>query len=177
MLKIKKKSKNFNFVEKNIRKMTFGVLTTADKNGIPHSAGILYGVSPPKSKFSLFCLTGTNYKKVRNIKENPNIAFVIPYPHHLLRFVPASCVQFQGKAEILPFDNTEAQEAFINKNILKMNLKQAESMDGDKSDLVFIKIKPNQKIFCYGLGISLRELSKNVEIGGYTVLIPAERYQ
>ena len=176
MFKTKKDIRNFEFVEKKIRKMTFGILTTVNSNGIPHSVGMLYGVSSPKAKFSLYCLTGKNYKKVRNIKENPNIAFVIPYPHHLLRFVPSSCVQFQGKAETLSFDNPEAQEAFSKRNILKMNIKQAESMDADTNDLVFIKIKPNQKIFCYGLGISLRELSKNVESGGYSVLIPAERY-
>lgn len=40
---------------------------------------------------------------------------------------------------------------------------------------VFIKIKPKKKIFCYGLGLSLRQLRKEHERGGITVIIPPER--
>lgn len=45
------------FVEKQIRKKTFGILMTVNEDGTPHTAGILYGASPPSSKFALYCLT------------------------------------------------------------------------------------------------------------------------
>ena len=48
-----KKEFTFEFVEKHVRKKSFGILTTIDRKGRPHSTGIVYGVSPPESKFSL----------------------------------------------------------------------------------------------------------------------------
>ncbi|MFX1326079.1 MAG: pyridoxamine 5'-phosphate oxidase family protein, partial [Promethearchaeota archaeon] len=168
-----RKSLDFEFVEQEIRKKTFGILSTIDQNGKSHSTGIIYSVSLPESKFSLFILTENNYKKVINIKNDNSVSFVIPFPHHLLRFVPSSCVQFQGTGEILPFTNREAQNAFEDgPKILKMNIKQARKMNPKQQKAVFIKITPNSKIFCYGLGYSLIKLRKDVEIGSYSVIIP-----
>ncbi|MHA2165795.1 MAG: pyridoxamine 5'-phosphate oxidase family protein, partial [Candidatus Hodarchaeales archaeon] len=95
---------SFSFVEKQVRKKTFGVLTTINRDGTPHTTGILYGVSLPSSKFALFCLTSKNYKKVRNIERNPNISFLIPFPHYYIRFAPASIVTFQGTIDFLSVD-------------------------------------------------------------------------
>ncbi len=163
----------FEFVEKQLRKRTFGILSTADSEGRPHSTGVLYGISA-EPKFLFFILTVKNYKKVRNIKTNPHVSFVVPFPHYYLRFVPDSTVQIQGIAEIVPFNDPEAQKAFSQKRILKMMLEQSYKSD-IRDELVFIKIKPNRKIFCYGLGVGIMELQKNVERGGYTVTIPEER--
>jgi len=170
-----KKVKNFEFIEKYIRKMTFGILTTVDKNGIPHSTGMLYGVSPPGAKFCLYCITEDNYKKVRNIKENPHVAFAIPYPHHLLRFVPSSCIQFSGTAELKPSDDSEGRNAFSANTILKSNLKEVDKGEIPIDKVVFIKIKPEKKIFCYGVGISLMKLARDHGSGMYSVEIPPER--
>ncbi len=173
---MKTSTPNFEFIESEIRKKTFGVLSTIDQNGYSHSTGIIYGVSSPESKFSLYILTENSYKKVKNIKNNNSISFVIPFPHHLLRFVPSSCVQFQGTGKIIPFTNTEAQHAFQNSSkILKLNLQQANQLNSKEQKSVFIKITPNSKLFCYGLGYSLMKLRKNVEIGSYSVIIPSER--
>jgi nitroimidazol reductase NimA-like FMN-containing flavoprotein (pyridoxamine 5'-phosphate oxidase superfamily) len=167
---------SFEFIEAEVRKKTFGILSTIDQDGRSHSTGIIYAISPPGSKFSLYILTDRTYKKVKNIQQNSSVSFVIPFPHHLLRFVPSSCVQFQGRAEILPYEDSEAQEAFkIGKKMLAMNLKQAIKEDPGGEYTVFIKIIPNQKIFCYGLGISLMQLQKDVEIGSYSVTIPEGR--
>jgi len=162
----------FDFVEEQLRKKTFGILSTTDPKGKPHSTGVLYGISA-RPKFFFFILTGRNYKKVRNIKANPHVSFVVPFPHYYLRFVPDSTVQIQGTAEIVPLDDSEAQKAFSQKRILKMML--AQSNKSDSRDYVFIKIKPSRKIFCYGLGIGMRELRESVESGGYTVIIPEEK--
>jgi nitroimidazol reductase NimA-like FMN-containing flavoprotein (pyridoxamine 5'-phosphate oxidase superfamily) len=179
-MKKKKKSNptpRFEFIEKELRRKTFGILSTIDQNGKSHSTGIIYAISPPQSKFSLYILTEKNYKKVRNVQFNSSVSFVVPFPHYILRFVPSSCIQFQGKAEILPFRDSEAQQAFeLGSKMLKMNLKQAIETDPTGDQIVFIKITPNQKIFCYGLGLSLMQLRKNVEIGSYSVIIPNKRF-
>jgi general stress protein 26 len=182
-MKKKEKEKNtpdtppFEFVEAEVRQKTFGILSTIDQDGKSHSTGILYAISPPESKFSLYILTDRSYKKVRNVQHNSSVSVVIPFPHHLLRFVPSSCVQFQGTAKILSYEDSEAQQAFkMGKRMLKMNLEQAIEEDPTGENIVFIKIIPNQKIFCYGLGISLMQLRKDVEIGSYSVIIPKERY-
>ena len=167
---------SFEFVEAEIRKKTFGILSTIDQKGKSHSTGIIYAISPPGSIFSLYILTDRTYKKVKNIRHNSSVSFVIPFPHHFLRFVPSSCVQFQGTAEILPYEDSEAQQAFkMGNKMLMMNLKQAIKEDPIGEYTVFIKIIPNQKIFCYGLGISLMKLQKDVEIGSYSVRIPERR--
>jgi len=100
---LNEKEFNFSFVEKQIRKKSFGVLTTINKNGTPHTTGILYGVSPTSSKFALYSLTSKNYKKVRNIKRDPRVSFLIPFPHYYIRFAPSSTVTFQGIPMVLYF--------------------------------------------------------------------------
>jgi len=164
---------NFEFIEKQIRKKSFGILGTVDQEGNSHSTAILYVVAPPTSTFSLYLLTRSSYKKVKNIKINPSVSFVIPFPHHVFRFVPASCIQFQGIAELLPIDNIEARESFKKgSRILKMNLAQVSKLPNMENDAIFIKVIPKQTLFCYGLGYSLMELRKNFENGAYSVTIP-----
>jgi general stress protein 26 len=162
----------FEFVEKQLRKKTFGILSTADLEGKPHSTGVLYAIS--SEKFLFFILTARGYKKVRNIEANPYVSLVVPFPHYFLRFVPDSTVQIQGIAEIVPFDDPEAQKAFSQRRILKMMLERSCRLN-IKDELVFIKIKPNRKIFCYALGMGIMELWKNLESGEYAVTIPEER--
>ena len=167
---------NFEFIEKQIRKRSFGIISTIDKSGLSHSTGIVYAIASPKVQFALYILTHRNYKKVKNIEINDSVSFVIPFPHHILRFVPSSCVQFQGKAEILPFSDKDALESFNSgSKILKMNLKEVTKRNDKGEGVVFIKLIPNRKLFCYGLGFSLNELRKNIETGSYIVTIPQER--
>ena len=170
-----KKIPNFEFIKKELRKKTYGILSTIDQNGNSHSTSIVYAVSPPESKFALYILTEKHYKKVKNVENNNSISFVIPFTHHFLRFVPANCVQFQGNGEIVPYNNSEAQQAFINgPKILKMNIKQVGKMNSENEDPVFIKILPKKNLYCYGVGLSLMELRKNIESGSYSVLIPQD---
>ncbi|MFX0011664.1 MAG: pyridoxamine 5'-phosphate oxidase family protein [Candidatus Hermodarchaeota archaeon] len=170
------KKQNFEFIEKQIRKRTFGILSTIDQNGLSHSTGIIYAIAPSKAQFALYVITHRNYKKVKNIEKNNSVSFVIPFPHHVLRFVPASCVQFQGSAEILPFSNKDAQDSFNSgSKILKMNFNEVNKRNDKEEGVVFIKIIPNRKLSCYGLGFSLIELRKNIESGSYSVTIPQDR--
>ena len=164
---------SFSFVEKQVRKKTFGVLTTINRDGTPHTTGILYSVSPPSSKFALFCLTSKNYKKVRNIERNPNISFLIPFPHYYIRFAPASIVTFQGTIDFLSVDTPGLKELFSKKRILRLITKQIQS--GEPENMTFLRIKPKAKVLCHGLGINIFKMRKGHSKGGYSVKIPENR--
>ncbi|RLI58527.1 MAG: hypothetical protein DRO87_05480 [Candidatus Thorarchaeota archaeon] len=164
-------TRDFASVEQQVRKKTFGILSTIDKSGRPHSTGILYGVSSPDTHFALYILAGANYVKVRNIRRDPRVSLVVTFPRYYLRFVPASYVMFRGTAEILPFDDHDGRAAFQGSRILRMNL----NMDVDSKNLVFIRIRPEPHVVCYGLGIGLMEFRNHPENAGYSVTIPASR--
>jgi len=171
---MKTRSFSFNYVEKQIRKKTFAILTTVSPKDRPQSTGILFGVSPPTSKFAIYMFTSRKYAKVRNIKKNPFVSLIIPFPHYWLQFVPASTVRLQGSAELVSADNSEALTVFRQKRILRMILPYQDQPD-TMEEYIFIKLKPDEKVFCYGLGMGVMELRKTHTAGGYTVKIPSER--
>lgn len=109
---------------------------------------------------------------MKNINGNENIALVIPFPHHILRFVLASAVQFQGKAELLDINDIEARKSFSTSRILKFNLQRTTEI----VESVFIKIKPNQKFHVYGLGYGVMEMRYNHVSGNYSITIPEDRF-
>ncbi|MFX1481955.1 MAG: pyridoxamine 5'-phosphate oxidase family protein [Promethearchaeota archaeon] len=164
---------SFESVEEAIRKKTFGVLTTIDSKVRPHSTGIIYSVGPPDSLFALYIITGAKYAKVRNIKGNPNVSLVVTFPHYWVRFAPASYVMFRGTAELVPYTDQDAQWAMAQTRIGRMNL-QTEAEDS-QVDFVFIKITPEPRVFCYGLGYSLMDLRGDHTAASYRVTIPKNR--
>jgi hypothetical protein len=164
---------DFNFVERQVRKKTFGVISTIDSKGRPHSTGIIYAVGPPESPFALYSIVGEKYAKVRNLKRNPNVSLVVTFPHYWIRFAPASYAMFRGTAEIVPFENPDAQWAMSQTRIGRMNL-QTEA-DASGADYVFIKINPEPTVFCYGLGHSIMEMRGDHTNMGYKVTIPEGR--
>ncbi|MHA1148603.1 MAG: pyridoxamine 5'-phosphate oxidase family protein [Promethearchaeota archaeon] len=167
-----KKNITFDFIEEQVRSKTYGILSTINPDGYPHSTSIIYAVSPPESNFCLYCISSKNYRKVKNIQNNEKIAFVIPFPHHVMRFVPANAVHFQGKASLLPIDDSEARKSFNSSKILRFNLERTAEL----VDSIFIKIIPNQKFHIYGLGYGMMEMRKNHVSGNYTIMIPNNRY-
>jgi len=90
----------------------------------------------------------------------------------MLRSVPSSCIQIQGTAEILSLDDNEARLTFQRNKTLKSNFKQ---VDDSKNNVVFIKITPDEKIHCFGVGIKLMELKRAHTAGNYSVVIPSNR--
>ena len=163
----------FEFVEKKVRKKTFGVLTTIDTKGRPHSTGIVYAVESPEKPFALYSIVGEKYAKVRNIKRNPNVSLVVTFPHHWIRFAPASYVMFRGTAEILPDDDADGRWAMSQTRIGRMNLQtEAESIG---TEIVYIKMTPEPTVFCFGVGYGLMELRGHIETAMYKVTIPEDR--
>ncbi len=115
-------------------------------------------------------LTLESYVKVRNVRANPDATLVVPFPHRLLSFVPANCVTFRGRAEIVPRTDPDGGWAFRQRRIRRDNaawLADAEA--------VFIKLTPEPKVLCYGLGIGLNRLRRRHTAGSYRTFIPPGR--
>ena len=152
-------------------------IVRVDKDNKPNSTGMWYVISPPDSKFAFYMNTRQKSKKIRNIMQNPNVSFIVPFPHHFLRIIPSSTIEFRGIAKVLPLDSAEAISGFNEKYLLRKGLEKytKEKQDSDDTDNVFVKIIPNNKVFCFGIGLSLLELKNNHEKGIFTVLIPSKR--
>ncbi|MCL4436257.1 MAG: pyridoxamine 5'-phosphate oxidase family protein [Thaumarchaeota archaeon] len=147
----------FAYVEKQLRRKNYGVLSTVTPKGRAHSAGVAYGVSPPGSPLRLYLISRPSLKKPRNIKTNPNVSFTVPFPHYLLRMVPPSSIKFQGTAEILSINDPEARQVFNSSLVLRRSLKY----DLKIGESIFIRIVPAKKIFSWGLGASICQLLRN----------------
>jgi len=162
----------FDIVEREVRKKTFGVISTVDSKGRPHSTGIIYAVSPPGERLAFYIVTQSRAAKVRNIEGNPNVSLVVTFPHHFLRFIPDSTVMFRGKADILSLDDEGAQQAFGQKAMTRMNLKVDSEV---LKESVVIRIRPSKSVYCYGVGIGLNTMRKDPTAARYKVTIPPDR--
>ena len=163
----------FDFIEKKVRRKTFGVLTTIDSKGRPHSTGIVYATGPPEKPFALYSIVGAKYAKVRNIQRNPNFSLVVTFPHYWIRFAPASYVMFRGTAEILPDDNPDGHWAMSQTRIGRMNLQTTAEEIG--TELAFIKMTPEPTVFCFGVGMGVMEIRGDHANSAYKVIIPENR--
>lgn len=164
----------FAYVERLLRRKNFGVLTTITREGKPHSIGVVYAVSPSPEPFCIYLITRLVLKKARNIQYNPNISFVVPFPHYVFRIIPPACIQFEGKATLVPIDNPIALKAFQNAIVLRRSM--IHSIDLGES--TFIRIVPDDKIFSFGIGATiwqflLRSQNKNLE--NFYVTVPENR--
>ena len=175
MVALNKLSRELSFdrVEREIRDRSFGVLSTISVDHRPHSTGVLYGVSLRDRPFALYVTTSRDNKKARNIARNPNVSFTIPIPRRLLRFLPPHCVQFQGTAQILSFEDEDAGNAFSQSLVLREVLKLERNHVGLKA--IFIRIQPDPMIFTYGLGLTFFELLRNIRGASARVRIPESR--
>ena len=167
---------NFDLVEKELRKRSFGVLGTVTEEGGSHSVGVVYGVSPPGGPFEIYVMTRRHLRKVRNIAANPNVSLVIPLTRGLLWFLPPPCIQLQGKAEILDWKDEAGTKAFhaffMGRRILR---KYEASYRRGETRTCFLRITPGPEIFTYMVGYPVWEMSQRMESGSGKVEIPNYR--
>lgn len=154
-------SLSFDRVEKDLRKRTFGVLSTLTERGAPHATGVVYAVSAPDEPLALFVTTRTTNRKVRNLRARPDVAFVVPVPHRFLPAFPPRAIQFLGTATVLDADDEGANRAFASSWFLRRILVTERRIVAEGQDLCFIRIRPEGKLFTYGMGMSvLRNLRR-----------------
>ncbi len=151
----------YEYVIKQLRRKSFGILSTVSPRDWSQSTGIIYGVSSSKHELSIWIITSKDAIKTKNIQQNPHVSFVVPFPRRFLSFVPPGVIHFQGKAEILPIDNQQGYNVFQQNRILRMNYRLSENVE---SIPVFIRIKPHKKVNCYMIGVGILEILRNPEI-------------
>jgi general stress protein 26 len=149
-------------VQRAIAKQSACVLATSSAKNRPHAVVVLYAAVD----LSVYCVVGEDTIKVRNVRENPNVAVSIPvrkYP-----FAPPMAVQFQGTGEVLPKDDPHIQE------LLKAGrLKRITTLNAlDNPHACFIKVTPRRRISSYGLGVSLLRVLRDPTQGTRSVELP-----
>lgn len=159
----------FEYVVKQLRKKNFGVFTTLSPQSRPHSVGVVYAISPSNQPFGIYLITRSVLKKAKNLQNNPNISFAVPFPRFLFRMIPAPCIQFQGKAEIISIHDPIASKAFQSSIVLRRSTELGQS--------IFIKIVPDDKIFCFGIGTSIWNFliqSRSRKLKNFYVMVPSK---
>lgn len=165
----------FAVVLNQLRKRNFAVLSTADEEGNPHSAGVNYGVSRPGRDFALYVMTRKHLKKARNIARNPRVSLVIPVTRRLLWFLPPPTIQMRARAEILDWTDEEGTEVFrhfwMGRRILEA---YNESQRRGETRICFLRITPDPVIATYMVGYSIWAIRKRMESGAARVVIPPD---
>jgi pyridoxamine 5'-phosphate oxidase-like protein len=173
---------SFEYIENQLRRKHFGILSTISANNRPHSVGVVYSVSPFLGEdnnknhppFCLYLITRPVLKKARNIRNNPNVSFVVPFPHYMFRMLPPACIQFQGKAEFLPINDPMATKAFQGSIVLRRSMEHSLRL----GESTFIRIVPDSKIFTFGINANIWQhlmQSKNKTLGNHYVVVPQSR--
>jgi len=152
-------------VVKAIGKRSFCMLATVSPSGRPHVAGVLYQAIGT----TLYLNMSRDSRKARNIADNPLVAVSIPI-RRLPVGGPPSTVQFQGRAEILGFDDPDLVR-MVGAGELKNITSHGEL---DHPDGCFVRITPLRRITTYGLGMSLLTLIRDPLHAGGTVELAAQ---
>lgn len=152
-------------VVKAIAKRSFCMLATVSPSGRPHVAGVLYQAIGT----TLYVNMSREGRKGRNIVENPHVAVSIPI-RRLPVGGPPSTVQFQGRAELLGFDDPDIVR-MVGAGELKNITSHGEL---DYPDGCFVRITPLRRMTTYGLGMSLLKLIRDPLHAGGTVELEAQ---
>lgn len=147
-------------VVRAIARRSFCMLATTSPSGRAHVAGVLYQAIGT----TLYVNMSRDGRKARNIADNPYVAVSIPI-RRLPVGGPPSTVQFQGRAEILGFDDPDIVR-MVGAGELKNITSHGEL---DYPDGCFVRVTPLGRITTYGLGMSLLKLIRDPLHAGGTV--------
>ena len=163
-------------VLKQLRRCHFAVLSTVDKEGRSHSAGVNYGVSRPGGELAIYVMTRRHLQKARNIASNPDVSLVVPVPRVLLWFVPPATIQLHGRAAILDWTDKEGTDVFrhfwMGRRILNA---YEQSRSRGETRICFLKISPDPIIRTYMIGYNMWEIRKRMESGAAKIVLPVEQ--
>jgi nitroimidazol reductase NimA-like FMN-containing flavoprotein (pyridoxamine 5'-phosphate oxidase superfamily) len=137
-------------VKEILRKKNWLVLATVDGKNNPHSCVMVY----QSDGNVIYCTTGANTLKARNIKKNSRVFVTIPFRKNLFhKLIPAPPAElyFAAHAEIKPIDDEEARRVFSK------YLKFLENVS-IQEDTIWIKITPFKRILTFGVGVKLLKM-------------------
>jgi uncharacterized protein YhbP (UPF0306 family) len=168
-------STDFAGVERALRQRTFGTLSTLTDRGTPHATGVVYAVSAREEPLALYVTTRTTTRKARNISDRREVAFVVPVPHRLIPLFPPRAIQFLATASVVPADDEGANRAFASSWFLRRILSTERRIVSEGGDLCFIRIRPEGRLFTYGMGMSVLDNLRRPRGAIGRVSIPADR--
>jgi general stress protein 26 len=159
-----------------VRSQHFAVLSTAGRDGAPHSAGVSYGSTQPGGEFTMYVMSRRHLLKARNIESDPRVSIVIPVSRAVLTFLPPATLQLHGRAELLDWDDAAGTEVFekfwMGRRILE-GYRRAREQGEER--VCFIKVVPEPQVLTYMVGYRIWELRRNMEAGSARVtLSPGE---
>lgn len=150
-------------VRRAVARRSFAVLATSSAANRPHSAGILYALTP----HGLLVSTSGESVKARNVRETGRAGVTIP-----VRKVPVGppfVVQFQTAAEVLPIDDPLVRE-LLAAGELKRITSHGEL---DLPDSVFLRLRMPRRVVTFGLGVPLLSVARHPLDAGRTVDLEA----
>src|SRR5262249_36611459 len=156
-----------------LRRRHFGVLSTADAQGRPQAAGIVYAVSHERTDF--YAMTRTHLQKARNLVVTPHVALVVPLIHLAVPFLPPPCIQFQGTAQILDRSDASGRaafESFLLGGTICRAYRELERRG--ETRVCFVRIRPGPVMFAYAVPTPLWRLVADMERGAAKVVVPVE---
>lgn len=164
----------FDLVLREMRKQHFVVLSTVDDEGQPYSAGVTYGLSYTGPELTLYVMSRTHLRKVRNITHDARVSLVVPIRRRLLWFLPPATIQMRGRAAILDWTDQAGRAVFrgfwMGRRILAA---YQEANRRGETRICFLKIVIDPVITTYMVGFTPWELRHRMEAGAATVGIPA----
>ncbi len=141
-----------NEVRSILKKKNWLVLGTVDGNNVPHSSVVVY----QSDGYVIYCITGKNTLKARNIRVNNKVSVTLPFRKNFFhKIVPAPPAElhFTAEAEIKHFDDEEARKIFAK------YLKYHNNVE-NKEESIWLKITPSKRVVTYGVGIKLLKMRK-----------------
>jgi hypothetical protein len=158
-----------------LRRQHFAALATVGDDGIPHSAGVSYGVSAPADALAIYVMTRRHLLKARNIAHNARVSLVVPVGRRFLWFLPPATIQLRGRAEILDWTDGAGMRVFarfwLGRRILAAYRK---SHDRGETRICFLRITPEPVVRTYMVGYSIWEVRRRMEAAAARVTIPPE---
>ncbi|MEJ2248627.1 MAG: pyridoxamine 5'-phosphate oxidase family protein [Candidatus Lokiarchaeota archaeon] len=142
-------------VKKILIKNNWLVLSTVDKENKSHSSVVVY----QSDGKVIYCQTGADTLKIKNIEGNNHISVAIPFRKNFLhKLIPAppAEIHFSTSAEIRPEEDEEAR--IIYQKYLKY-----EEMTPSGVNKVWIRIQVPDVVGTYGVGVRLLKMKKPEE--------------
>jgi general stress protein 26 len=158
-----------------LRKQHFTALATVGDDGVPHSAGVSYGVSEPGDRLAIYVMTRRHLLKARHIAHNARVSLVVPVARRFLWFLPPATIQLHGRAEILDWTDAADTRVFarfwLGRRILAA---YRTSHRRGETRVCFLKITPEPVVRTYMVGYSIWEVRRDMEAAAARVAIPPE---
>jgi hypothetical protein len=88
---------------------------------------------------------------------------------------PPRAIQFQGTARVVPADDEAAVRAFSSSRFLRRIIAAEQRIVTEGGDLCFIRIRPADRLFTYGMGMSVLDNLRRPRAAIGRVAIPPGR--